>query len=308
MIALALALTLAQQKVIFDTDIADDIDDAYALGLLIQVPNVKILGVTTPFGDTVGRARVAAKLLQAFGRSDVPVYAGRSSNVEPRPQFGWAKDFASKSLKSEPAVEFMKREIERSPGQITIIAVGPLTNVGDLLAKYPEVKLKIKQVVIMGGSFHVGYNNQTPINAEWNIHCDPAAARSLFHSGIPVVCAGLEVTTMMQFDAGMQQRLADTKAKGVSAIAELKALWGNGTPTLFDPVAVAWATGFRFGKEESVHVDVDDQGVTRITDGAPKITILIEPRRVEFLDWYVAMYAPRSSAEYRKAVGMRRSD
>jgi purine nucleosidase len=219
---LVLATAFVQQKIIFDTDIGDDIDDAYALGLLLRIPNVKLLGVTTAFGDTVGRSKVAAKLLREFERNDVPVFAGRFGNIERRSQFGWAKDFTAKSLKSEPAVEFMKREIERSPRQITIIAVGPLTNVGDLIAKYPDVKAKIKQVVIMGGSFHVGYNNQPPINAEWNIHCDPAAARLLFHSGIPVVCAGLEVTTMMQFDATMQQRLSDTKAKGTSAIAELK--------------------------------------------------------------------------------------
>ena len=300
---LVLAAAFSQQKVIFDTDIADDIDDAYALGLLLQIPNVKLLGVTTPFGDTVGRAKVAAKFLSAFGRSDVPVFSGRSSSVPHREQFAWATNYSGKSLKTEPAIEFMKREIDRAPNQITIIAVGPLTNIGDLITKYPEVKSKIQRVVIMGGSFYVGYNNQPPINAEWNIRCDPSAARALFHSGISVVCAGLEVTTMMQFDLERQHKLTAYNTKGIRAINELKQLWGaDGTPTLFDPVAVAWATGFKFGREESVHLDVDDQGVTGITEGTPKVSILVEPKKEEFLLWYGAMFAPKNSSEYRKAV------
>lgn len=304
-LTLVMAGVFSQQKVILDTDIADDIDDAYALGLLLRIPDIKLLGVTTAFGDTAGRAKVAAKLLKEFDRNDVPVYAGRSSSVPIRGQFAWAKDFSAKSIKTDSAIEFMKREINRAPKQITIIAVGPLTNLGDLITKYPDVTTKIKQVVIMGGSFYVGYNNQPPVNAEWNIYCDPAAARLLFHSGIPVVCAGLEVTTMMQFDGGYQQRLSATNAKGTAAITELKNLWGTGTPTLFDPVTVAYATGFRFGKEEMVHVDVDDQGVTRVTEGSPKVAILIQPQRKEFLDWYVSMYAPVKSEEYRKAISIR---
>ena len=306
LLPLVLAAVIAQQKVIFDTDIADDIDDAYALGLLLQVPNVKLLGVTTPFGDTAGRVKVAAKLLEVFDRKDVPVYAGRASVVERRPQFDWAKEFTSKSIKTEPAIEFMKREIVKSPKQITIIAVGPLTNIGDLITKYPELKSKIKQIVIMGGSFYLGYNLKPPVNAEWNIHCDPDAARTVFHSGIPVVCAGLEVTTMMVLDPDRQQQFRDWKTKGTGAITELQHLWDpRAAPTLFDPVAVAWATGFKFGKEESVHLDVDDQGVTRITEGSPKVTILIEPQKEAFLNWYQTMFAPKNSPVYRNAINRR---
>ena len=158
----------------------------------------------------------------------------------------------------------------------------------------------------MGGSFYVGYNNKSPINVEWNIRCDPAAARTLFHSGIPVVCAGLEVTTMMAFDGEKQQKLAAYNTKGTAAINELKQLWdAKGTPTLFDPVAVAWGTGFKFGRQESVHLDVNDQGVTRITDGTPKVTILVEPQREAFLNWYVAMFAPKNSKTYRDALMLR---
>jgi inosine-uridine nucleoside N-ribohydrolase len=299
---LIFGMAFAQQKIIFDCDIADDIDDAYAIGLLTQVPNVKILGVTTTFGDTAGRAKVAAKLLHEFERSDIPIFCGKSKDVPHRPQFDWAKDTVSKSIKPESAVEFMHREVNRSPGQITIIAVGPLTNLGELIIQYPKDKTKIGNVVIMGGAFYVGYNNQTPINTEWNIVCDPSAARTLFNSGVPVTCAGLEVTSMMQFDDAMRQKLTAFKTKGTEAMSELKNLWGTGDPTFFDPVAVAYATGFKFSKEERVHLEVDDKGFTHIAEGSPKVTILVQPQKKEFLDWYIAMFAPRKSATYRAAA------
>ena len=301
---LALSVLLSPQRVIFDCDIADDIDDAYALALLTKVPNTKILGVTTVFGDTAGRSKVAAKLLDSFGRADIPIYAGRSSSVPIRGQFSWAKDFASKTIKPEPAIEFMKRELDRAPGQITIIAVGPLINVSDLITKYPEVKAKIGKIVIMGGSFYVGYNNQAPPSGEWNIFCDTKAAQTVFDSGINVIAAGLDVTTMMQCDGSMQAKLLDYQTKGSTAIRELQQLWGTGTPTLFDPVAVAYGTGYRFAQEEKAHLTVDEKGVTHITPGSPTVTILVKPQRQEFLDWYVAMFAPQKSDIYRKAASL----
>ncbi len=311
MVGLSFALTVAltPQKVIFDCDIADDIDDTYAMALLTRVPNIKILGVTTVFGDTAGRAKVAAKLLQSFDRGDIPIYPGRSSAVPHRPQFEWAKEFSAKSIKPEPAIDFMKREIERSPGQITIIAVGPLTNVSDLITKYPEVKTKIGKIVIMGGSFYVGYNNQAPASGEWNIYCDTKAAQTVFDSGVSVTAAGLDVTTMMQFDDSMQTKLTAYNTKGTSAIAELKQLWGaKDTPTLYDPVAVAYGTRFKFSTEEKVHLTVDEKGVTHITPGSPSVTILVKPQRKEFLEWYEAMFAPKGSAEYRLAIAKRQAN
>jgi inosine-uridine nucleoside N-ribohydrolase len=293
---------MIQPKIIFDTDIADDIDDAYALGLLTKVPNVKILGVTTCFGDTAGRAKVAAKLLHELDHPEIPVHAGRHSEVPHRGQFSWAEDYSSKAIKSLSAVEFMRQEIIQNPKMVTIVAVGPLTNLGDLITLHPEVVGKIKQVVIMGGSFHVGYNNQPPINPEWNIVCDPPAAKTLFNSGIPVVCAGLDATTMMSFGSPYQDRLTAYKTPGTTAIADLQKLWGTGTPTLFDPVAVAYAAGFRFSTEKKVHVEVDEKGFTHVTPGTPNVTILVEPKRDEFLEWYVAMFAPRNSSEYIRAI------
>lgn len=273
---------------ILDTDIADDIDDAYALALVASAPGVKLLGVTATFGETGKRAQVAAKLLAALGRSDVPVYAGRIGASAIGRQYEWARGFRSPALKSGDAALFLKAQIDAAPGQITLIGIGPLMNLGDLLTRYPEVKPKIRRIVLMGGAVYVGYNGQAPTVPEWNISRDPAAARIVFASGVPLVMAGLEVTTMLHLDAERQKRLFADGTPGTDALAALTNLWGQGTPTLFDVAAVAYAVGHRFCDEERDHVVVDDSGLTRITDGPPNVTVLVRPHPDLFLDWYVS--------------------
>jgi purine nucleosidase len=277
------------EKVILDTDIADDIDDAYALALLASAPNVKLLGVTTAFGETGKRAQVAAKLLAALGRSDVSVFAGRKGGSAIGRQYQWARRFRSPALKSGDAALFLKTQIDQAPGQITLVGIGPLMNLGDLLTRYPEVKPKIRRIVLMGGAVYAGYNNQAPAVPEWNISRDPAAARIVFTSGVPLVMAGLEVTTTLHLDAERQKRIFADGTAGTDALAALTNLWGGGTPTLFDVAAVAYALGHRFCDEERDHVVVDDSGLTRITDGPPNVTVLVHPHPDLFLDWYVSI-------------------
>ena len=282
----------ALQKVILDTDIGDDIDDAYALALLISLPDVKLLGVTTTFGQTRERAEIAAKLLTISGHGDIPVYAGRRGSSTIREQYQWARGFTGRNLKSEEAVLFLKREIDRSPGEITLIGIGALTNVGDLFTRDPDTKAKIKRIVIMGGAVYVGYNNQAPPSVEWNIKCDPAAAKIVYTSGVPLTMAGLEVTTMMQLDGEHQKRVFSYGTPATDALAALTNIWGGNTPILYDVVAVAHATGHVFSDSEQLHVEVDDNGLTRIGSGAPNVTVLVHPKKEAFLDWYVSALNP----------------
>lgn len=279
-----------QEKVILDTDIGDDIDDAYALALLMNQPNMKVLGVTTAFGPTRERAEIAAKLLNVMGRADVPVYAGRGGTGKIGHQHDWAAGYAGKNLKPGKAVDFMRAEIDRSPGQVTICAIGPLTNVGDLLTFYPASRSRIKRIVIMGGAVYVGYGTNPKPEPEWNIRCDVKAARAVYDSGVPVVMAGLEVTAMMQLEKDRRMKVAAVGTPTTDALMALTYLWEQQTPTLFDPVAVAYACGHKFSDEEQKRVVVEENGLTRVVDGAPNTTILIKPRKDEFLDWYVSNF------------------
>ena len=107
-------------------------DDAYALTLLASLREAKVLGVTTVSGPTEQRAQLAAKLLMTLGGSEIPVYAGRRSDQPMNRQIEWARGFRSSILKKVSVVEFLHKQIQRAPGEITLIAIGPLTNLGDL--------------------------------------------------------------------------------------------------------------------------------------------------------------------------------
>lgn len=293
-IAMLLALTLGaataaaeQTKVLLDTDIADDVDDAYAIALLCSLPNVDLLGVTTVHGDTIGRAKVAAKLLQVMGRRDVPVCAGRKGDAAIGRQGEWAAAFTSPALKTTSAIDLMKRQVDRNPGQVTLITIGALTNAADLIEKYPATARKLKAICMMGGAAYVGYGATPPIDIEWNIRCNIPAAQVVWRSGIPIIMAGLDVTTMMKLDAEMQKQLFAAGTPTTDALAALTNLWGNNVPTLFDPVAVAWALGHRFSESEERRVEVSNDGRTLVVDGKPNTTVLVRPRRDEFMDWYV---------------------
>lgn len=293
------------EKVILDTDIGDDIDDAYALALLLAMPNARVLGITTAWGQTRERLELTTKLLRVMGHADIPVFAGRRGTAKIREQYRWAHHDALATARAvtdaaeaqaaaaerEDAVAFLKRQFDDAPGEITLIAIGPLVNVGDLLTRYPDIKSKIKRIVIMGGAVHTGYNPNAAPTPEWNIKCDPVAARIVYTSGVPLTMAGLEVTTMLKFDVERQKHLFALGTPTTDALAALTILWGNGVPTLYDPMAVAWALGGAFCETEQRHVVVDDDGMTRITDGPPNVTVLINPQKDAFLDWYTTRIA-----------------
>jgi purine nucleosidase len=148
----------APEKVIIDTDIGDDIDDAFAIALALRSPELEILGISTTFGDTEARAKIVDRMLGEAERTDIPVATGaptHTTNIMNQRRYGEGGHFARASHPS--AVDFILDQIRRYPGQITLIAIGPLMNVGALIDKDPATFLKLKRVVMMGGSIECGY-------------------------------------------------------------------------------------------------------------------------------------------------------
>ncbi len=182
---------------ILDTDIGDDIDDAFALALALKSPELKLLGITTEFGDTELRARLVDRYLAAVGRSDIPVAAGKPtphSNVFT--QAAYAEQEPDR--KHADGVQFLLDQIGAHPGEVTLIAIGPLVNVGAAIERDPATFRKVKRVVMMGGSIYRGYDADGQTNpkpdAEWNIARDPAGAKALLDSGVPVFMMPLDST------------------------------------------------------------------------------------------------------------------
>ena len=128
-------------KIILDTDIGTDIDDAWALGFAMTAPEFELLAVTITDGNTPARARVACKLLHTANRDAVPVAVGRPT---PPPegidyQFTWADDFTAKRPVTQPAAQLIVDTARRFPNEVTLIAVGPLQNVADALRLEPRL-------------------------------------------------------------------------------------------------------------------------------------------------------------------------
>ena len=279
--------------VLLDTDIGSDIDDAFALALIVNSPELDLLGVTTVSGDSEARARLAAKMLVDAGRLDVPVAAGASGQPLPIQQCRLAEGFKSPSLLPIAAEDFLESEIRRRPGQITIVAIGLLTNVAALLKKYPDAAKEIKQIVLMGGSVERGYAPGSRPEAEYNIKMDPAAAQVVFASGVPIVMAPLDVTAMLQLDAAARHRVFTQLTPVTNDLTLLYHLWNNETPTLFDPMAVALLLDPSLCETKPMAIEVDNEGFTREASGKPaNATVALHTDPARFFQFYLNRVAP----------------
>ena len=306
---------VAPQLVILDTDIGDDIDDAFALALALHSPELRLLGITTEYGDTELRVRLLDRYLMAVGRSDIPVVAGlptKAANVFTQSAyallpFDKCSRFAISSFKEDQdaydaceqernrrdADSFILRLIRAHPGEITLIAIGPLFNIQAAIESDPETFRKLKRVVMMGGSIFRGYDGKTgerrPADAEWNISRDPAGLRALLGSGVPVFMMPLD-STQIHLETEEREAIFSHGSPLTDQLTLLYHQWlaGNeahtSAPTLFDPVAVAYAVRPELCPVTPMRLEVDDKGFTRPVDGPPNAQVCLESDEGRFLE------------------------
>lgn len=190
-----------KQPIIIDTD--PGIDDAAAISFAINHPEFDLKMISTVNGNVgIEKTTANALKLKRFFDSDIPVHRGASQPllsdiVDASDVHGESgmegytfPEINESDLDSTHAVEAMRDVLVKSETPITLIPIGPLTNIALLLMTYPEVKTFIKEIVLMGGSASRG--NVTPL-AEFNIYCDPEAAQIVFNSGLPLTMIGLDV-------------------------------------------------------------------------------------------------------------------
>jgi inosine-uridine nucleoside N-ribohydrolase len=271
------------QKVILDTDIGDDIDDAYALGLVLTSPELKLLGVTTAWGNTGLRAQLVEGMLCETGQQNIPVFAGVVTKAEnPLSQASWAGRFPPPPDTGTDAIAWIARTIRANPGQITLIEIAPLSNVGALIDRDPAAFRMLKRVVLMGGSIHRGYGDlgyaaDRGPSAEYNIATDVPSAKKLFASGVPITMAPLD-STQLKLDEAMRSILFRQSTPLTDSLAILTEEWGGGrsaTPTLFDVMAVEAAIDRDLCPSQPMHIRVDDRGYTRQEPGAPNADVCL---------------------------------
>lgn len=285
-----LARGFAQQAtpIVLDTDIGGDIDDAFALALVLASPELNLRAVTTVSGDTQARARIAARMLAEAGRGDVPVAAGEPGSKMDISQAKWGEGFTSASLVATPAADLMEQKVVEGHGRTVLVAIGPLTNVAAFLKKYPQSKGKVKRILLMGGSIARGYYPNSPAMSEYNIAADAKAAQTVFASGIPISMAPLDVTARLQIEGAQLEQVFNSKPLG-HALRELYKLWGQPVPTLHDPMAVSLLPDSGLCTMRSLSIEIDDHGMTRVAEGKPaNALVATETDSSRFISFYVS--------------------
>jgi inosine-uridine nucleoside N-ribohydrolase len=286
------------EKIIIDTDIGDDVDDAFAVALALRSPELQILGVSTTFGDTETRAKLLDRLLAENGRDDIPVAAGvptPTNSILTQRRYAEGGHFARAS--HPRAGDFILEQIRRYPGQITLVAIGPLINIGALIDKDPETFRKLYRVVMMGGSIarrygDLGYFPARGPEAEWNIKNDIPSAQKLFASGVPIFMMPLD-STQLKLDEVKREILLQAGTPLTDALTLLYHEWGQQTPTLFDVMTLAYILDEKLCPVTAMRIVIDDKGFTQVRTGAPNAQVCLDSDPEAFFRFYIPRVAGR---------------
>ena len=286
------------EPVWMDTDIGDDIDDALALALLLRSPEVRIVGVSSAWGDTALRSRMLNRFLQQAGHPEIPISTGIERHHAGEGAFSqrvWAEKGTEAPLMS--AVDALLSAIKAEPGQLTLLAVGPLTNLGAALDKDAATMHRLKRIVIMGGSIRRGYGDLGYLpdhgrSIEYNIAMDAEAARKVFNAGIPLFVVPLD-SSQHKLDE-VKRNLLFAHGSAVTDMLTLlyhqwSAATNNATPTMFDAVAAGYLIDPRLCPMTPLHVQVLADGTTAESPGAPNLNVCLRSSQDDFF----AMFMPR---------------
>ena len=263
------------QKIILDTDIGTDVDDAYAIALLANCPEVEIEAVTTVWADAKLRARMTRKLLDALGRPEIPVAVGESLPLNPeRPAYlfghegkGVLHDSEEPPLADESACDIIEALLNKYPNQIKVILIGPQTNLGKLLSEKPDLAPLIEEFVIMGGTPFYGPREiqrfgERPV--DYNFIADPEAVRIVFDSGVPITMVGTNVTMPTLLKQSHIERIERHGSASTDLLHVMTAGWlnviGRVETPMHDPLAVTAAFTLEFLDTIMLNVNIETRG------------------------------------------------
>ena len=277
------------KKVILDTDIGDDIDDSFALLLLLESHKFNCLGVTTVFRNSLKRAKMAKQLIRSLGY-DIKVYRGIddplkqnidhliSKEIKEKEKYDedgkyifpqYDKSMENEKVEDENAVDFIIRMIHLYPHEVTLIPIGPLTNIASAIKKDPTIVPLIKEIRLMGAGLNLNF-------VEWNIFCDPDAAKIVFSSNInKIVAVTINVTSLTSLTEEEVNSLKNNNSKAIKLVYEamMKRFkhYEFSSPVMHDPLTVASLIDESIINTQLCHLDVDlnKDGYTFINDNCP---------------------------------------
>ena len=277
------------KKVILDTDIGDDIDDSFALLLLLESHKFNCLGVTTVFRNSLKRAKMAKQLIRSLGY-DIKVYRGIddplkqnidhliSKEIKEKEKYDedgkyifpqYDKSMENERVEDENAVDFIIRMIHLYPHEVTLIPIGPLTNIASAIKKDPTIVPLIKEIRLMGAGLNLNF-------VERNIFCDPDAAKIVFSSNInKIVAVTINVTSLTSLTEEEVNSLKNNNSKAIKLVYEAMMKWFKhyefSSPVMHDPLTVASLIDESIINTQLCHLDVDlsKDGYTFINDNCP---------------------------------------
>ena len=298
------------ERILLDTDIGSDIDDALALAYLLRQPRCELLGVTTVSGHPDLRAALCSALCRNAGKPDIPIHVGIDKPLlvdQKQPEAPQARalgpwphaDFDARCT----AIEFLRETIRANPGEVTLLAIGPQTNIGVLFATDPEIPTLLKRLVFMAGSF------LRENKGEWNVLCDPHASAIAYGVGgrprpAELVSFGLDVTTRVR----LQREEARAKLRSVAAlapVADFAEIWLERSEriTFHDPLAAACIfepdiCAYRDGEVTVECADPEHRGWTEFRDAdgdAAPHRIAVDVDAARFFEHYFSVVGGASA-------------
>jgi inosine-uridine nucleoside N-ribohydrolase len=306
------------KPVILDTDICDDIDDTWAIALMLQSPELDCKLITTAVGNTEAKAKVVAKFLDKVGRTNIAVGVGIKQHDRPHRQTAWAADY---NLSSYPGrvckdgVQAIIDTIMNSPTRVTLVAIGPLPNIAEALKREPRIAEKA-DFVGMQGSIYVGYGKDKP-DAEYNVKADVEAAKRVFSAPWPMTITPLDTCGRVVLDGSLYQKVLKRKSVVTSTLLENYRTWykdglrdrkdikeadfdrltdeklNSSSTTLFDTVAIYLAINQDLVQIQKLPIRITDDGFTRVENGAKDVDCAVKWKSLDGYESWLAQRVAR---------------
>ena len=295
-----------KNRILIDTDIGSDADDAVAITFALKSPELDVVGITTVYGDTLLRARIVLKLLELMGIDYIPVAVGIEKPLLRERGIWWTghegkgilteKDKNLKPIEKH-AVDFIIDKIMKNPKEITLVTIGPLTNIATAIIKEPKIIENVKEIVMMGGVARIFKNALELPYIEHNIKCDPEAAFVVFNSGIPITMVGLDVTMRVPIKRFHLEKIRSSGTTLNKVLARLIEIWWNflksDSSCMHDPLAVSYCVKPEFLKTINCKVLVETTGkhtagqTIIIPDECSNVKVAYDVEENEFLNFLI---------------------
>ena len=287
--------------VILDTDIGSDIDDAWALALLLKSPELDLKMLLTETGNPKFRGAIAGKYLEAAGRTDVPIGLGIYEHEGTGAQEAWLGNYKVSDYPGqvyENGVEAMIEMIMTSTEPITLICIGPVPNIQAALKMEPRIAKKAR-IVGMFGSLRYGYSRTGNIDKETNVRLNPDACRKMFRKFDDITITPLDTCGIVKLKEEKYQKVRNCQDPLIQTLIESNDSWAKHvewikvdpnvvTSTLYDTVAIYLALSEEYLLIENLGIRVTDEGYTLIDNKKKKIRCATEWKDLAaFENWLV---------------------